>query len=203
MKTLWFVSVFAFTFSSCNNFVCNYTQTQINSDLKAISGVLDSLDVIKFKTRISFRKTELSGILIFKKLNDSTSAGSFINEFGLKGFDFSVNEKRASVGYIFSYLNKSYIRRTLETDLHFMLSKPKLLTTCLLNNNPVSVASVSSSVHYVYYVTENRYLERADLYKRARKISSLQQSCNELTGIVLKMEHKNGSLSYELSELRE
>lgn len=201
MKTLWFISTFVIILVSCNNFVCRQAPTQITADQKVISGFFDTLNVIKFRATINFKKTGLSGILILKKLTDSTSAGSFINEFGLKAFDFSVDPNRTKLGYTFRKLDKWYIRRTLETDLHFMLSKPRHFTTCLINNTPASVYNIGSSVHYVYYIPESPDVERAEMYQRRRRISGLQQIRSVGDGFRLIMEHTNGSLRYELSEI--
>jgi hypothetical protein len=202
MKTLWFVSAFVFILTSCNNFICRKVQTENTANQRVIPWFLDTLNVRKFKTSINFKTTELSGILIYKKMNESTSAGSFINEFGLKGFDFSVTQSRARLGYIFRNLDKRYVRRTLETDLHFIFSKPILLTDCLINDTPAFIAAISSSLHYVYYIADNKDIERAEMYKRARKISILKQYYDKSAGLVLKMEHNDGSLSYEFSEIK-
>jgi hypothetical protein len=203
MKTLWFISIVLIICVSCNNFICRKAPTLATANRKDISGFFDTSDVIRFKTRINFKKTELSGILLFKKLTDSTFAGSFINEFGLRGFDFSVFPKRANLGHIFRKLDKWYIRRTLESDLHFMLSKPGNNTTCLINNTPASVSAIGPSIHYVYYVSDNQNIERADMYRRARKISSFQQYHNAGEGFKIIMQHTDGSLRYELSEIKE
>jgi hypothetical protein len=202
MKTLWFVSLAAFAMVSCNNFVCRNSQTQIPAGHKSGNGFFDSLKVIKFKTRITFKDTELSGIIIYKKLNDSTCAGSFINEFGLKGFDFSVANNRTRLGYTFSRLDKWYIRRTLEADINFMLSEPKLLKACIMNNRSVMAATITNSLHYVYYPADKSGIYTAEMYRKGRRISSLQEYYNGNEGFVLKLLHHNRSLRYELSELK-
>jgi hypothetical protein len=201
MKTLWLISTFLIILSSCNNFVCRQAPTQITADQKVISGFLDTLTVIKFRTTINFKKNGLSGILILKKMTDTTSAGSFINEFGLKAFDFSVDQDRTKLGYTFRKLDKWYIRRTLETDLHFIFSKPGHFATCLINKTPAAVYSIGSSVHYVYYIPESPEVERAEMYRKGRKVSGLQQFHSVTYGYRLIMEHTNGSLRYELSEI--
>jgi hypothetical protein len=202
MKSFWFISSLMIIMVSCNNFICSKSPTQIPADRKAVTGYLDTINVIKFQTLISFRETELSGILIFKKMTDSTSAGSFINEFGLKGFDFSISPDRAKLGYTFRKLDKWYIRRTLETDLHFMFSKPGPFTRCVLNKVPVSVVSVGSSLHYVYYTPDQPEIGHADMYRRSRKISGMVQFYTSPDGFKLKMEHTNGSRRYELVEIK-
>jgi hypothetical protein len=201
MKTLWFISPFVIMLVSCNNFVCRQAPTQITADQKVISSFFDTLNVIKFKATIDFKKAGLSGILILKKLTDSTSAGSFINEFGLKAFDFSIDPNRTKLGYTFRKLDKWYIRRTLGADLHFMFSKPRHFTTCFVNNIPAAVYNIGSYVHYVYYIPEGG-VERAEMYLRRRKISGLQQIRSAGDGFRIIMEHTRGSLRYELNEIK-
>jgi hypothetical protein len=202
MRILWFISAFFIILTSCNNFICRKAQPLDTLNQKVISGYFDTLNVRKFKTRINFKTTEMTGILIIKKLNDNIMAGSFINEFGIKGFDFTINANHARLGYIFTKLNKWYIRRTLETDLHFMFSKPELNATCSINDTSVYVATIKPSLHYVYYFGKSTGNERVDMYKGAHKISSMYKYNDEFPGVLLKMAHTNGSLRYELSEIK-
>jgi hypothetical protein len=205
MRVLWFVSLLVFILTSCSNFVCRKSQTENNANTanrKVLSGFFDTLSVRKFKTTINFKTTEMSGILIYKKMNDSTSAGSFVNEFGIKVFDFTLTQNQARLQNVFRKLDKWYIRRILETDLHFMFIKPKLLTPCSKSDTTVSVATIRPYLHYVYYNVDNKNPGRADLYKRAHKISSLQQHFGELGELVLNMEHTDGSLKYEFCEIK-
>ena len=76
---------------------------------------------VKFKTLISFQDAQLSGILVAKS-QLHVIHGAFVNEFGIKGFEFTVICNTASVKNLMKPLDKWYIRRTLSDDLAFIFS---------------------------------------------------------------------------------
>lgn len=166
-----------------------------------MSCFIETLNVRKFKTKIIYKTTEISGILICKKINDSTLAGGFINEFGIKWFDFTITESHAKLGYLFKSLNKWNIRKTFETDLHFLFSKPKLLTKCFINDTSVYVSTINRSLRYVYYFVNEKRMERADMFRGMSRIASFRQYYDKSDGAILRMEHSDGSLSYEFCEI--
>lgn len=201
MKALRFISSLFLVLTSCSNFICKNPQTENTSYIGILTSFIDTANVIKFKSRISYKTSEISGILILKKINETTLAGGLINEFGLKGFDFIITENKAKLGYVFKNLDKWFIRRKLETDLHFLFSKPGIHTICTLNDTSVYITTISPSLHYVYYTTNDNKLERADMYKGANKIASLKQYVNDLAEVVLEMKYTDGSLNYTFCEI--
>lgn len=201
MRNLWFVSCIVLVLTSCSFRICKNTQIESTANQRIMSGFLETLNVRKFKTKIIYKTTEISGILICKKINDSTLAAGFINEFGIKWFDFTITENRAKLGYLFKSLDKWYIRRTFETDLYFLFSRPKLQTICSINDTSAYVATINRSFHYVYYFVNDNRMERADMYRGVSKIASLRQYSDELSGVILRMWHSDGSLSYEFCEM--
>jgi hypothetical protein len=200
MRDLWFISAIVLIFSSCNHSICRNSHTDIVAGGMGMPGLFDSLNVRKFQTRITIKTSEISGILIIKKINDSISAGSFINEFGIKGFDFTQNMKGTRISYLIKKLDKWDIRKALENDLHFLFLRPELHTTCTINDKPVFVENISRSVTYVYNV-QDQSIERADMYNRANKVASFELNNNVKDGLMIRMEHTDGSMKYEFYEL--
>jgi hypothetical protein len=203
MKSLWFVSSFFLIFTSCSNFICKNPQIGNTADQRVVAGLFDTVNVIKFKSKISYKTSEISGILILKKIDESTLAGGFINEFGINIFDITITENYAKLGYVFKNIDKWYIRRTLETNLHFMFSKPKLLATCSISDTSVYVATVSRSLHYVYYLSNEKLSERADMYKRASKIATMQRYTKDMAEVVLQLKYTNGTMGFEFYEIND
>ena len=201
MKNLWFVSSFILVLISCNPFICKNIQTSQLANKNTGIDFSDTLSVRRYKARIYYKSTEITGILICKKINNSTLAGVFMNEFGIKGFDFSLTNSGAQMGYVFKNLDKWYIRKILETDLHFMFSRPKMKSICTINDTMVYVVQVSRTLRYAYHVANKSGKERADMYKRDRKIATMRQYFNKLSEKVLSMQHTDGVLSYEFCEI--
>jgi hypothetical protein len=201
MKNLWFVSSLFIVLTSCSNFICKNSQTVNTSNDGILTSFIDTVNVIKFKSRINYKTSEISGILILKKINEKTLAGGLINEFGIKGFDFSITENTAKLGNVIKKLDKGYIRRRLETDLQFLFSRHGFQTKCSINDTMVYVNTISHSMHYVYYTANENKLEHADMYKGAHKIASFRQYLNDLSELVVEMKYTDGSLNYTFSEI--
>jgi hypothetical protein len=202
IKNLWFASSFFLILGSCSNFICKNSQTENIAGANAQPFFTDTVNVIKFKSRIIYKTSDISGILILKKMNETTLTGGLINEFGIKGFDFSITENHARLGYVYKNIDKWYIRRILETDLHFLFSKPVYQSKCSINDTSVYMTTISPSLHYVYYTVNGKNPERADMYKGAHKIASLRQYMNEQSEVVLEMKYTDSSLSYSFCEMK-
>lgn len=199
MRNLMSVCSLVFLLSSCNSFFCEKTITSAPPDRMVIDRFFDSSNIRRFKAQISYSGNYISGLLLYKKLSDSTFAGSFINEFGIKGFDFTLSKNSVDLEYVFKNLDKWYIRKKLETDLHFIFSRPEMLTSCSIRDTLVYVATHSRSLHYVYYVSNNNE-ERAFMYRHNKKVAGMKQYYGE-QGLKLNMRYVNGSLNYMLNEI--
>jgi hypothetical protein len=75
-------------------------------------------------TQIDLYKRHISGLLLFKTMNDSTSRVVFMNETGFKFFDFEFSPRSFRVQYIVPGLNKKFIVNTLRKDLGYLVVPP-------------------------------------------------------------------------------
>lgn len=73
-----------------------------------------------YRVVLRTRKNELSGLCILRK-NGDTWRGTLMNEFGFKAFDFQTTNSRCELQDVQSMLDKWYIRRTIASDLHFLI----------------------------------------------------------------------------------
>ncbi|MDR2692216.1 MAG: hypothetical protein LBB73_08015 [Dysgonamonadaceae bacterium] len=75
----------------------------------------------KYRMWISLKGKEISGIMAVKYV-DNAWRGSMINEFGVKAFDFiAAEEGKCRLLNTVSFLDKWYIRKTVESDLAAIL----------------------------------------------------------------------------------
>jgi hypothetical protein len=200
MRSLWYICSLVLLVTSCNCFVCQNIQTENPAKQRAAIHLFDTTQVRKFKTKISYKTTEITGITICKNINDSILTGAFINEFGIKGFDFTGTDKRVKLGYVFKNLDKWYIRKKLESDLHFIFSNP-VCSNCVIQDTVACVSTISRSLHYVYYTADKNGHIRANMFKGSHKVASLDQYTDESGKITLKMGYTDGSLEYEFNEI--
>jgi hypothetical protein len=65
-------------------------------------------------------QAEISGIMVIKYMENEWR-GSLINEFGIKAFDFIAPPGKCKLQNTISFLNKWYIRKTVESDFACLL----------------------------------------------------------------------------------
>jgi hypothetical protein len=77
---------------------------------------------IQLKTSINYKKVQISGITIIKSSGDTVN-GVFINEFGVKGFEFRIIKDRCKVTRVMKVIDKWYIKSMLSSDLFNIFKK--------------------------------------------------------------------------------
>jgi len=64
-------------------------------------------------------EARMTGVLAVK-FSDGEWRGSIVNEFGIKAFDFTVNDRKCRLLNVAPFLDKWYIRRTVADDLGYL-----------------------------------------------------------------------------------
>ena len=200
MKNSLFISFLALVLSSCSKFICVSPNLDYKGTKDAFPGLFGSNSVRKFQTTIKYRSAEMTGIMIVKKLDDTHTAGSFVNEFGIKGFDFRISPDRVEFSYLINKLDKWYIRRSLGNDLHFLFLRPEMKYYCSVDGKPAMVNKISHSLTFVFFISGEPRSAKAEMLKRNHKYALLEQSDRNDDMIILRMQHVDGSISYELNE---
>ena len=78
-------------------------------------------ETARYTTEIGINDAAITGILILKR-QDGNLAGTLMNEFGIKAFDFTrKKEGKIKLLNVIDMMDKWYIRYTLKRDLRFLL----------------------------------------------------------------------------------
>lgn len=109
--------------TSCSNPYKNLSKTEYSADnIKQIPYALPfSAKTLIYKADISFYKTDISGLLIMKKMDESIYRIALTTQFGLKIFDFELNNGTLNVKYCAEYLDKKVIINTFQNDFNLLL----------------------------------------------------------------------------------
>jgi hypothetical protein len=114
-----------------------------------------------YSAQLDFYKKHISGIFIFKAMNDTTERVVFMTETGFKFFDFEYTPHRFQVEYIIPSLNKKIIINTLHRDLGYLLIAPiENAAHNQLKNDTSTIFKFPMQQEYVYYVTDKKYKKK-------------------------------------------
>ena len=85
--------------------------------------VTDTTEIRQYNLLLEAGPHQISGICVMKMVSPTEVIGTVINEFGLTAFDFEYNGKKTKLSNLPPFLDKWYIRKVLQADLSFFLSK--------------------------------------------------------------------------------
>lgn len=77
-----------------------------------------------YTSELDFYSKHISGLFVFKSMNDTTERVVFMTEMGFKFFDFEFTPNTFRVQYIIPGLNKKIIVNTLHRDLGYLVIPP-------------------------------------------------------------------------------
>ncbi|HOE04518.1 MAG TPA: hypothetical protein PLZ52_04835 [Bacteroidales bacterium] len=139
--------------------------------------------VVRLKTNIEWNEYRISGIIVAKYSND-TVKGVFVNEFGVKGFEFTVCNGNCSLEHILPYFDKWLIRKQFKKDLSFIFTIPANVE-CKSNKTNFELNSRSS---YIYTCTDNKPI-KASLMRKGKETATLTSENDSLFTMVSVTQH--------------
>ena len=104
------------------------------------------------------RGQEITGICMVSQSPDGQTTGTIVNEFGLKAFDFMINNGKVKIINVIKPLNRWYIRKVLKKDFGFAfqyIPQGKDLTIgkrriTFRENGDIAVDNDRYNIHYVF-----------------------------------------------------
>ncbi|HRW22085.1 MAG TPA: hypothetical protein P5509_08935 [Bacteroidales bacterium] len=123
--------------------------------------------LIKLKTKIKFKKSLISGITAYKLSNDTIS-GVFMNEFGIKAFEFVIYEDKCIINNIIKPLDKWYIRNTIKSDFEFIFNR----------------LSIDNTDYIIYKSRENKKCFYSYYFSKTSLSKVKRFNRNNLTGTI-------------------
>lgn len=196
-------------FFGCSNPYKNLTKTQFPSQQKnEIPYALPKVEkALIYKTGIDFYNREISGLLIIKKTEEQNYRIALTTQFGLKIFDFALNEGNLEVVYCIDYLNKKSIISTFEDDFNLLLMQNKFEQIYTFQKEEKKYKGwvfQSGKMNYYYLMnTEKRQIEKIEQRKRnAEKISVDLHDYNNHLPLNIQLEHHNIKLKMNLKRIQ-
>ena len=141
-------------------FACSAAYKQMQTaagDVNRLQKFKPAFSVALYNTHVDVMGNHLSGLLLIKKMPDSTVRMVFSNEIGFKFFDFEFSPDGAFKVYsVIKQMNKRSVLKTLRKDFELILMDR-------LDSSEVSVRINNGLIYYVfpkskgyyYYITDS------------------------------------------------
>ncbi len=135
-------------------FACSAAYKQMQSatgDINGLQKFKPVFNVALYNTHVDVMGNHLSGLLLIKKMPDSTVRMVFSNEIGFKFFDFEFSSNGAFKVYsVIKQMNKKSVLKTLRKDFELILMDR-------LDSSEVSVHTNNGLIYYVFPQSKGYY----------------------------------------------
>ena len=136
------LSSFLFILVSCSTVYSSLQQTDGNS--RALERFKPAFRVALYKTAVDVAGNHLSGLLLIKKMPDSTIRLVFSNETGFKFFDFEFSPAGDFKVYaVIKKMNKRSVLKTLRKDFQIILMQG-------LNYEAAEIRKENDLLYYIF-----------------------------------------------------
>lgn len=187
--------------------------SSVYKELQVTTGTVAGLQKFKpaftvalYNTHIDVVGNHLSGLLLIKKMPDSTLRMVFSNEMGFKFFDFEFSATgQFKVYSIIKKMNKRSVITTLRKDFELVLMEG-------LDNNNVSVRTNGADLYYIFpqskgfncYITNKAgdELERMERSSKSKQVVEMIMK-NYINGIpdTIGITHRNFDFTIGLKRI--
>lgn len=193
-----------FLFISCKTYKLQGVQERQNT--------LDSFQNLYFsepttdyvyKAHIEVYGTNLSGILVAKKINDSVHRIALTTDFGNTLLDFEISEKDFKVNYIVSNLDRKLIINTLKKDFRLLLIKNHKVQSVFENNDDIIYKSHEENRYNYFYQKkkDNSFYKLVNTSKTKEKVTFTFLPKNTTFAESVLIQHHNMPLKIELNQI--
>jgi len=198
------LSSFLLIFMACSP---AYKQMQAaTGDAGSLQKFKPAFTVALYNTQVDVVGNHLSGLLLIKKMPDSSTRMVFSNEIGFKFFDFEFSaDGNFKVYSIISKMNKKSVIKTLRHDFELVLMEK-------LADKNVSVRTANGLLYYVYpqtkgynyYITDstgNKLIRMERASKKKTVVEAVME--NYINGIpdTIGISHKTFNFTIGLKRL--
>lgn len=108
-----------------------------------------------YNTQVDVLKNHFSGLLLFKRMEDSSMRIVFTNEMGFKFFDFAFDSNGVfTKHYVMPKMDKKAVVKTLKKDFEMVLMPYDFSKASVLQRDDQRYTAVALERGMVYYITD-------------------------------------------------
>jgi hypothetical protein len=203
MRYLLLISGLVFL-SGCTTLYSNLQKT--NTDIYCLQQFRPSFTAALYNATVNVTDKHLSGLLLIKKMPDSSTRLVFSNEMGFTFFDFEfTKDGHFSVHQVLAQLNKKPVLRTLQKDFELILMQHlDDAKHYALKDDSLVYITLPQSKGFYYYITDTGCtrlikLERAS--KRKVVMEAIMQNYTNGLPDTIGISHKNFNFDIGLKKI--
>nr|WP_315027273.1 hypothetical protein [uncultured Chryseobacterium sp.] len=190
---------------SCKTYQLTDVKPVSTSDKLVENLYFSSKEDYVYKCQMDIYNHHVSGILIIKKLNETTHRVALTSDFGNKLIDFEVSENNFKLNYVLPDLDKKIVINFLKNDFQQLLKRQYPVSESFENENTkIYLSKVDHKNYYLFYNKENGLLKQIIYTKNNKeKIDFTFDAKKHIFADSLHLQHKDFKINIKLFQITE
>lgn len=158
-----------------------------------------------YKCQMDIYKNHVSGILIIKKLNETTHRVAMTSDFGNKLIDFEISENDFKLNYVLPDLDKKIVINFLKNDFQQLLKRKYPVSESFENGHAkIYLSKADNKAYYLFFNKENGMLKEIVYTKNNKeKIDFTFEAKKHIFADSLNLQHKDFKINIKLFQITE
>ncbi|MCD1115756.1 hypothetical protein [Chryseobacterium turcicum] len=190
---------------SCKTYKLTDVKSVSNSEKTVENLYFSSKEDYVYKCQMDIYKNHVSGILILKKISETTHRVVLTSDFGNKLIDFEVSENDFKLNYVLPDLDKKIVINFLKSDFQELLKQKYAVHESFENeNSKIYLSKIDKKNYYLFFNKENNMLKQIIYTKNNKeKIDFTFDAKTPIFADSLNLQHKDFKINIKLFQITE
>lgn len=188
---------------SCKTYQLTDVKAALTTEKTVENLYFSSYEDYVYKCQIDIYKNHVSGILIIKKLNETTHRVALTSDFGNKLIDFEISDHAFKLNYVLPDLDKKMVINFLKNDFQQLLKRKYPVSQSFENENArIYLSKIDNKKYYLFFSKEN-YLLKKIIYTKNNneKIDFTFDAKKHIFADSLNLQHKDFKINIKLFQI--
>jgi hypothetical protein len=192
-------------FVSCKTYTLTDVKPVANSEKTVENLYFSSHEDYVYKCQMDIYKNHVSGILIIKKINETTHRVVLTSDFGNKLIDFEISEADFKLNYVLPDLDKKIVINFLKDDFQQLLKQKYSVAESFENQNSrIYLSKIDQKAYYLFFNKETGLLKQIIYTKNKKeKIDFTFEAKKHIFADSLSLHHKDFKIKIQLFQITE
>jgi hypothetical protein len=190
---------------SCKTYHLADAKPISNSEKEVENLYFSSNEDYVYKCQMEVYGNDISGILIIKKISETTHRVVMTSDFGNKMIDFEISENDFKLNYVLADLDKKMVINFLKNDFQELLRQKYPVAESFKNDNSNIFRSELNTKNYYLYFNKGNSLLTQIVYTKNRKekINFSFEAKKPTFAETIHLKHKDFKIDIKLFQITE